>query len=140
MGKRGVYTINIGGEDRTGRFTLGFWEKLEADYGEPVGYLMSFLTEIKAKEIISLFYCSLSYGAEVERKTFPHSRAEVAEWVEDLQDEEGGEEAIQGVVQTFLDSRQVGKIMEAAEKITEEINKAKAEAVSTNDIKKKQEN
>lgn len=139
MGKRGIITINIGGEDRTLRFSLGFWEKLEEDYGEPVGYLMSFISEVKAKELISLFYCGLLQGSEYERQQFPYSRAEVSEWIEDLQDEEGGDEVVQSVITTFFESRQVGKIMEAAEKITEEINKETAKHLSEEELKKKQE-
>jgi len=136
MSKGGKYTIHIGGEDRSGRFTMGFWELLQEDYGEPAGYLMSFVTELSFKELISLFYCSLKYDALARGNSFPYNRYQVAEWIDELQDEEDGEESIQEVVTTFLECKQVGKLMQAAEKVLEEINKAKEE-LTEEEIKKK---
>ena len=140
MGKRGTYTIHIGGEDRSGRFSLGFWELLQEEYGEPAGFLMSFLDQITPKELISLVYCSLKYDALANRKTFPYTRYEVAEWIEEVQAEDGGEEAISEVVSAFLDSRQVGKMIEAAEKIVAEIEAQKGKQANPEEIKKKQGN
>lgn len=140
MGKRGTYTIYIGGEDRSGRFSLGFWELLQEEHGEPAGFLMSFLDNITPKELISLVYCSLKYDALVSGKAFPFNRYAVAEWIEEIQDEDGGEEAISEVVNAFLESRQVGKMIEAAEKITAEIEKQKGLESKPEEIKKKQKN
>lgn len=135
MGKRGTYTIEIGGEERSGRFTMGFWEILEQEESEPAGFLLAFTENITARLITSLFYCSLKYDALAQGKAFAYNRYQVAEWIDELQETEEGEKAISEVVNTFLDSRQVGKMVEAAEKITSEINKHKD--LSEEEIKKK---
>ena len=137
MGKGGKYTINIGGEDRSGRFSMGFWELLEEEHGEPAGFMMSFLDSITPKILISLVYCSLKYDALASGMTFPYNRYTVAEWIEDMQEEEYGEKAISDVVNAFMESRQVGKMVEAAEKITQEIAKEKGKLPTEEEVKKK---
>lgn len=138
MSKRGIYTIEIGGEERTGRFTGLFWENLETDYGKSVGELLFTFAEhgMGFKEINSIVYCSLKAHAQVQEQVFKHNKAQVAEWLEDVTDEQKAE-----IIETFFDSKQVGKMLEAAQKITEEISKENAKKknleVNEEEIKKK---
>lgn len=90
---------------------------------------MNFVEKQGFKEIIDLFYCGLLNGTREP----DFDRRDVVDWIEDLQETEEGEKEIQKVFEAYLDSRQVGQMLEAAEKITAEINSKKQEE----DTKKK---
>lgn len=135
MSKRGVYTKSIGGKERTGKFVGLFWENLESDYGKSVGELLFTFAEhgLGFKEINSLVYCSLIVPHQIKEEIPPFTKAQVAEWLEDVSDEDKAE-----IIQTFFDSKQVGKMLEAAQKVTEEIAKEKnKQTVTEQEIKKK---
>jgi len=75
--------VEIGGESRPVKF--GFAALME--FTEANGYTMANLDTLgdnmKLKDAIYLVWCGLKHGARIDKKPFPFSIEDIADWLDD---------------------------------------------------------
>ncbi len=108
-GKRGYYTLDIGGKKRTLHFSMNFWatftDIMEISLDE-LGTL--FVKGVSLKAIINIVYVGILTYDQENKKEIDYNNFDVGSWLENVTAEE-----IEKIVQTMTESRILGNDLNA---------------------------
>ena len=108
-GKRGYYTLDIGGKKRTLHFSMNFWatftDIMEISLDE-LGTL--FVKGVSSKAIINIVYVGILTYDQENKKEIDYNNFDVGSWLENVTAEE-----IEKIVQTMTESRILGNDLNA---------------------------
>lgn len=102
--KRGYYTLEIGGKNRTLHFSMNFW----ANFTDILGISLDKIGDIFEKGISlitlrALFYSAISAHDQEQRNEIDYTIYDVGNWLEDIDASE-----IEKIVQAMTESRILG--------------------------------
>lgn len=120
-GKRGYYTLDIGGKKRTLHFSMNFWatftDIMDISLDE-LGTL--FIKGVSLKAIINIVYVGILTYDQENKKEIDYDSLDVGTWLEDITAEQ-----IEKIVQTMTESRILGNDLNAGLDRTENTSKKK---------------
>lgn len=120
-GKRGYYTLDIGGKKRTLHFSMNFWatftDIMDISLDE-LGTL--FLKGVSLKAIINIVYVGILTYDQENKKEIDYDSLDVGTWLEDITAEQ-----IEKIVATMTESRILGNDLNAGLDRTENTSKKK---------------
>jgi hypothetical protein len=107
--KRGYYTVEMGGKQRTLHFSMNFWSNFTDILNIPLEGLADVFSEgIKLSTIRTLIYAGLLAYDQEEGNEIDYNEFKVGMWLEDFSSEK-----LENIVQTMMQSRILGNDLNA---------------------------
>lgn len=120
-GKRGYYTLDIGGKKRTLHFSMNFWATFTDVMNISLDELGTlFVKGVSLKAIINIVYVGILTYDQENKKEIDYDSFDVGNWLENVNAEQ-----IEKIVQTMTESRILGNDLNAGLDRKEDTSKKK---------------
>ena len=107
--KRGYYTVEMGGKQRTLHFSMNFWANFTDQLGISLEDLANVFTDgITLSHIRSLIYSGLLANDQEQGNVIDYNEFKVGMWLEDFDSQQ-----LEQIINTMMESRILGNDLNA---------------------------